>query len=157
MKLRKPIYILLALAVYWFAACESVKAQQSSTEAQIVKADGNAGELNSLYLDVLTNEQRSTNELVFVIARLGRGETARSLSLNRLRSAHLYLVESGRIKREQVILAEGELIAGEGRVEFYLGGRLILVSLAERGRNVSLMCCEGYIPPRKKRSRRMRG
>lgn len=157
MKLEKSIYMLIALAVCWLAACESATAQQSSTETQIVRGDANAGELNSLYLDGLTNAQRSNHERIFVIARPGRGENARFLSLNRLEAARLYLVESGRINKEQVILAEGERVAGEGRVEFYLGSRLMLVSLAERGKNVQLTCCADYIPPRRHRSRRRKG
>ena len=65
-------------------------AQQSSPEIGIVKGDANAGELNSLHLDKLANDQQSTHERVFVIARLGRGEQARSLSLIRLKAARSY-------------------------------------------------------------------
>lgn len=149
-KIRRAATLLFLLAL-----CAVVGvAQQSSPEIGIVKGDGNAGELNSAYLDKLTVDQQSTNERIFVIARLGKGETARSLNLNRLKAARSYLVETRGINREQVIFAEGERAAGEGRVEFYLGSELMLVSLAARGKNVSLVCCEGDVPPQKNKSRK---
>lgn len=152
-KIRKAATLLFLLAL-----CAVVGvAQESSPEIGIVKGDANTGELNSLYLDKLANDQQSTNERFFVIARLGRGEKARSLNLNRLKAARSYLVETRGIDKEQVILAEGERAAGEGRIEFYLGSRLMLVSLAERGRNVSLVCCEGYTAPRKNKNRKRKG
>lgn len=157
MKLQRPNLILIAIAVCWLVAYEPVIAQQPSTEPQIIKGDANSCEANSSFLDALTNEHRSTNERVFVIARLGRGEANRALSLNRLERARWYLVEPGRIKSENVVFAEGARINGEGRVEFYLGSKLFLVSLAERGMNVCLTCCDDYVPtPRRKRRLRRR-
>jgi DNA/RNA endonuclease YhcR with UshA esterase domain len=89
---------------------------------------------------------------------LGRGENSRTLSFRRLESARLYLVEPGRIKRENVVFAEGERVDSDGRVEFYLGSKLILVSLAERGKNVCLTCCDDYIPsPKRNRVKRKKG
>jgi len=149
-EIRKAATLLFLLAL----CAVTGAAQQSSIEPYIVKGDGNAGELNSAYLDKLTVDQQSTNERIFVIARLGQSETARSLNINRLQAARSYLVETRGINREQVIFAEGERAAGEGRIEFYLGSELMLVSLAARGRNVSLNCCEDYTPPRKIKSRK---
>lgn len=143
MKLRRIIYTFLTIVVCLLIVGKSIKAQQSLTEVPIVKGDGNAGELNSARLDFLANEQLSTKERVFIIARLGRGETARSLNLKRLKAAWLYLVKTRGIKKEQIILAEGERVANEGRVEFYLGSKLMIISLAQRGRNISFNCCEG--------------
>lgn len=135
---KKFVYVSLAFFVCW-CGVGSVKAQQPLIST--VKSDGNAGELNSAGLDYLAVEQQTTNERIFVIARLGRGEAARSLSLQRLQAARSYLVATKGIDKEQVIFAEGEKIAGEGRVEFYLGSKLMLVSLAARGKNVRLVCC----------------
>jgi hypothetical protein len=156
-EMRKKIRIAATL-LFLLALCAVVGvAQQPSPEIGIVKGDANAGELNNAYLDKLTVDQQSTNERIFVIARLGKGETARSLNLNRLKAARSYLVETRGINQEQVIFAEGERVAGEGRVEFYLGGKLMLVSLAERGRNINFNCCEGYIPPKKNKNRKRKG
>ena len=135
----------------------SAIAHEPSTEMQIIKGDANSCELNSAYLDYMVMEQRAKGERIFVIARLGQGEVNRSLNHNRLEYARFYLLESGRTQKEKIVFAEGERVNGEGRVEFYLGSRLFLVSLAERGKNVCLTCCDDYIPPRRNRSRRRRG
>ena len=142
-------WMLLLLLTFFTVFGQSVKAQQTSTEPQIIKGDANAGELNSASLDYLVNEHQSTGERFFVIARLGRGETARLLNQKRLQAARYFLLEMKRLGKEQIVFAEGEPIAGEGRIEFYLGSHLKLVSLAARGKNVSLICCVGDEPPRK--------
>ena len=149
--------MILAFGSCCLVACVSAVAQESSTETQVVKGDANSCELNSAYLDYIVMEQRAKGERIYVIARLGRSEVNRSLNRARLEYARFYLLESGRTQKEKVVFAEGERIDGEGRVEFYLGSRLFLVSLAERGKNVCLTCCEDYIPPRRNRNRRRRG
>ena len=146
--------ILLFLCL--FLVTENSFAQVSISTPQVVES-GDSGELNSLYLDNLVSElHRSDVERIFVIGRLGRGEIVRSLNLNRLERARLYLIESGRTQRERVIFAEGERVDGEGRVEFYLGSRLYLISLARRGRNINFTCCDSYIPSRRNRRRSQR-
>jgi hypothetical protein len=130
-------------------------AQTHSSDTIIVESRG-SGELNSLHLDNLVYGLRgSVAERLFVIARLGDGETARRLNLARLEGARFYLVESGRAQKERIVFAEGERVKGEGRVEFYLGSKLYLVSLAGRGKNINFTCCDDYFPPiRSKRKRR---
>jgi hypothetical protein len=157
MKLLKHGLMILAFGACCLMACASAIAHESSTGTQIIKGDANSCELNSAYLDYMVMEQRAKGERIFVIARLGRGEVNRSLNHNRLEYARFYLLESGRTQKEKIVFAEGERINGEGRVEFYLGSRLFLVSLAERGKNVCLTCCDDYIPPRRNRSRKRRG
>lgn len=129
---------------------------QTSPGDTIIVEGRSSGELNSLHLDNLAYELRSSVAgRVFVIARLGDGETARWLNLARLEGARFYLVESGRTQKERIVFAEGERVKGEGRVEFYLGSRLYLVSLAGRGKAINFTCCDDYIPPgRSKRKRR---
>ncbi|MBD0372564.1 MAG: hypothetical protein ICV60_17100 [Pyrinomonadaceae bacterium] len=133
----------------------SLMAQTTSSGTITVESLG-SGEINSLHLDNLVFElRRSVAERLFVIARLGDGETFRRLNLARLDGARLYLVESGRIPKERIVFAEGERVKGEGRVEFYLGSRLYLVSLAGRGKNINFTCCGDYIPlSRGKRKKR---
>lgn len=147
--------LLLTFAVCLFAVVESAKAQRLSSEPYIVKGDSNAGELNSAYLDMLTNEYYSNNERFFVIARLGRGETVRSLNLKRLQAARSFLVKMKGISKEQIVFAEGERVTDEGRIEFYLGNKLRLISLAGRGKNVSLVCCTDITPQRKSNKQNM--
>ena len=155
-RISKQSLMITLLFLCFLLVTESSFAQSSISTPQIVSS-GDSGELNSLYLDNLVSKLRRSNaERIFVIARLGRGEVARSLNLNRLERARLYLLESGRTQREKVIFAEGERVDGEGRIEFYLGSSLYLVSLAERGRNINFTCCDDYIPPRRNRRHRQR-
>lgn len=138
---RKIKKIIALSFLMMLCAVGAAKAQQTTAAAYIVKSDANAGELNSAQLDYLATEQQTTNERIFVIARLGRSETARALNLQRLKAARSYLVETKGINKEQIVFAEGERVAGEGRLEFYLGSKFMLVSLAPRGENVRLVCC----------------
>ncbi len=141
MKLRTIIVMSLLIAI-----CGVISINAQTT----VKGDGNAGELNSLELDVLANQLMDTNANMRVIARLGDGETESSLNQNRLQAARNYLIVMRGIDKEKVTFTEGESVKGEGRLEFYLDDKLMLVSLAERGKNVRIGCCaddEDEIPP----------
>ncbi len=123
---------------------EPRKVQATAQEAsvtKIVRADANACETNGSYLDMLTNEARSRSQRVFVISRLGIGERRISIGRRRLQMARNHLITSDRLQKEQVVFAEGERVQGEGRLEFYLGSRLFLISLAQRNGNVCLTCC----------------
>jgi len=80
------------------------------------------------------------SELVFVIARLGKGEYTSRLNQRRLHNARTYL--ENRLKSESIIVAEGERVNGEGRVEFYVGSELMIVSMVRRGADLCVNCFE---------------
>jgi hypothetical protein len=124
----------------------SVARAQESGETKIVEGGINGCELNSAYLDALTQEARARSERVFVIARLGRGEKSTVLNRNRLHRVRNHLVVTGRLKKDRVVFAEGDRVDSEGRIEFYLGSRLYLVSLAKQGKDVCLTCCDDRFP-----------
>lgn len=66
--------------------------------------------------------------LLIVIARLGDGERNRELNRRRLHNARTYLSEYVRARApETIITAEGERVAGYGRIELYVGGKLFRV------------------------------
>jgi len=139
----KPLNSLSAIAVFclsYAVLSYSALAQNPPSETQIVRADANACELNNLYIDYFAQDARSSGERVFVIARLGRGETSRTINRDHLGYARFMLTNKD-VRPERLVIAEGERVAGEGRVEFYLGSRLYLVSLAKRNEMVCLMCC----------------
>ena len=99
-------------------------------------------EENSAWLDSLMRRVASGDkaERVFIIARLGAGERYRSLNQRRLHNARTYLLN--RLKPESIIVAEGERTAGEGRVEFYVGSELVLISFVKRGGDLCVNCFE---------------
>lgn len=138
----KLVFILVLVVAYTIFGSENAKAQTASQEPAIgtVVGDANACEINAAYLDVLINTARESNERVFVIIRLGRGETSRYLIHRRLHNARTYLV--GSLPPERVILAEGERTTEQGRVEFYLGSTLMINALVARGGDLCVDCCE---------------
>ena len=77
-------------------------------------------------LDVLT-QNVAPDELITVVARLGVGETRPNLNRRRLHNVRVYWTEyltAFKRKPETIILAEGEKVEGDGRLEFYVGGKL---------------------------------
>lgn len=101
-----------------------------------------ACEENVVNLENLVTEAQGSGDRIFVIARLGRGEASRRLTDRRLYNARRYLVVIRGLKLENLVFAEGAPANGEGRVEFYLGSRLVLVSAVERGKDLCVCCCE---------------
>lgn len=151
--MRIRFYPALLLTFSLIAFGPTVRAQQP--DAPTVPSRG-GGEMNSAQLDALAVEQQSNLERIFVIARLGRGETSNALTQLRLQAARAYLIDTRGMDPAKLVFAAGEKVAGEGRVEFYLGSRLALISLAQRNRNVVLVCCED-VPqlPRRRAQRRL--
>jgi len=83
-------------------------------------------ELASYYLDDTTlRAKRAEGAKLIVIARLGERERSSSLTKRRLKSVWSYLVYEKRIPAAAVVMAEGERAAGYGRIELYVGGKLL--------------------------------
>jgi hypothetical protein len=142
MKHQSHLFPGFILTVSLLVIGSGVAAAQNTQEPVIVPGDANACETNAVYLDVLINMARESKERVFVIARLGRAETSRYLIHRRLHNARTYL---RRLNPEQIVVAEGERAEGQGRVEFYLGSKLILVGLVARGGDLCVNCCEAEV------------
>jgi hypothetical protein len=140
-KILLVIFILLATGA-------SVKAQSKAIEPNVVQGDANACELNAATFDSLANILRSTDERLFVVARLGKGESSRELNRRRLYNVRAYFKGgwSG-VEATRFVFAEGDRIDGEGRVEFYIGSNLMLISLVKRGGDICVDCCD-YPDPR---------
>jgi hypothetical protein len=119
-------------------------AQGVPDEPEIVPSDS-SGEITSREIDRMSMEVKERRDRLFVIARLGTGETSRRLNRVRLYNTKQYL--SGKsFDPQTTVFAEGERVEGEGRIEFYLGGSLRLVTLAKRNKMPKLTCCEDYFP-----------
>ncbi len=133
--------LTFALVFSWVVAVpELAPAQDSSNQTITVAGDANACELNAAHLDILIITARESKERVFVVAHLGKGETSRYLIHRRLHNARTYL---SRLGSEPVIIAEGERVDGQGRVEFFLGSKLIINALVSRNGDLCVDCCEG--------------
>lgn len=144
---------LVSLTVL-FISCQLTIFSQDKFQTEVVKGDVNACELNSLHLDKLKSDWLSGDlkERIFVIARLGNKEKSRRLNLLRLTEAKFFTVGKGQLPKENVVFAEGEKAKGDGRIEFYLGSQLFLVSLAPLNKNVCFACCDDNpLKPKTKR------
>jgi hypothetical protein len=124
-----------------------VRPQQS--EPKTIETHGQDCEVNAFQLDHLAQMMLHSDERLFVIARLGKGEPRRSLNQRRLHNVREYFRSyfGNRIRLERLILAEGEPANGGGRVEFYAGSRLILVTSLARQADICVHCCD-YPDPR---------
>ena len=136
----KRIYLLILILL---AISISANAQISPAEITVVRANTNACELNAAMFDVLANILRDGDERLFVVARLGRGEVSRELNRRRLHNVRTYFKDGWpNIDVGRFVFAEGDRIEGEGRVEFYIGSRLILISLVRRRGDICVDCCD---------------
>jgi hypothetical protein len=100
-------------------------------------------ESNANKLDKIRNEAIwgiGKEGVLIAIARLGKGEQSRELNRRRLYNVRVYLRGYG-VQNEKLIIAEGERINSYGRVEFYLGGKLLEVLSADRGKDLCVECC----------------
>jgi hypothetical protein len=120
---------------------------QNVKDEPFIAESNDSGELTIAYIEDIVRDAKK-GERVFVISRLGAGETER-LNNVRLRTTQWKLSTMG-LNPPQILIAKGEPTKGEGRIEFYLGSHLRLVILAKRNQMPNLTCCEDYLPPVKR-------
>src|SRR5215213_5185553 len=119
---------LLALII--LASVNFCFSQVNDDAENTTKADANSCEMNSLYFDMISNKVAESKERIFAIFRAGKGETE-SVNAKRLAHVKTFLEQSKGWKRFDVIYARGEKSDGEGQIEFYVGGKLFLISHAQ--------------------------
>lgn len=100
----------------------------------IVQSDIGSCEINRGILEHLGSKATNEDETVIIIARLGIKEKSNKLNKQRLESARFALARV--MPKERIILAESNPISSEGRVEFYFKGKLFLVSLVQKNKNL---------------------
>jgi len=89
-------------------------------------------------------EQTNENKVLIVIVRLGDGETSRELIRRRLYNLRQYFFkEYGNLfkSEKKFVFAEGERVAGYGRVEYYLGGELYERLVFHKNGYICHSCC----------------
>ncbi len=132
----KRIFYLIVLIVAVASSSALIAAQQTQVEAQVEIAPPNEEgyRRNGIAIANLEALVNTTKERAFIVAHLGRGETARQLNHRRLECIRSQF-GSG-VKPGKVILVEGERVRGLGRVDFYLGSELMHVALVPRNSNL---------------------
>jgi hypothetical protein len=107
-----------------------------------VEANASACEVNAASFDNLANDLRSNKEHIFIIARLGKGEPSPDLNRRRLSNVRAYFMTNWKIDPSRLTFAAGSRVDGEGRVEFYIGSTLWLISYVKPGRDICVDCCD---------------
>jgi hypothetical protein len=115
--------------------------QTSKDKSTVIVTGGGACEENSAYFDVITNEVVESKERIFIIFRGGKGETE-TVNARRLNYVKGFLQNSKGWKVFDTIYARGEKTNGDGKIEFYLGGKLFLIVMSPKNKTPCLNCCE---------------
>ena len=97
---RLSILVLFLCVNYVFTQEKDIETIRS------FPASGAYCELNSAYLDLLSNKQKESGERIFVISRLGKREK-KSKNIERLTLVKHYLIERAGLEKERVVFAEG--------------------------------------------------
>lgn len=91
----------------------------------------------------IAEQNAGRNELIIMIGRLGGGERSRELNRRRLHSARAYLTKYRGVRSPgSIIIAEGERVAGYGRIELYIGGKLHSAFAVRQNAELSVGSCE---------------
>jgi hypothetical protein len=121
--MKNFVHILIILSVVPFASSVT-KAQSPSPEPEVILANTTRCQRNTINIANLKQVARIKNEKVFVIAHLGSGEVSQNLNRPRLRDIGAEFDQIGPMDRKTLVLAEGERVKGQARVDVYLGSEL---------------------------------
>ena len=91
----------------------------------------------------IADQDAGRDGLIIMVGRLGDGERSRELNQHRLHSARAYLTEYRAVRSPTtIIIAKGERVAGYGRIELYIGGKLQTAFAIRRNAELSVGSCE---------------
>ena len=145
MRLQTTLVGICYFMIQMFSGFATSVQGQTQEQEKVYLVDSSADsacELNNFYLNQLMSEkEKQPKDRIFIISRLSKGEKA-SIGWKRLMTAYYVLTTGTKISTDQILIAAGtKTKEKKGRIEFYLGGKLILISIAEKGKNVCLTCC----------------
>lgn len=146
MKQQRIRQIQLALIfAFVFVLSTATSAQDRLREPEyFVNSDDKAAcELNASYLDILLLAARNGGNRIFVISRIGHKESS-VLNRIRLTNAKKVMTDGKQFPDDRIVTAIGDRVAGNqnGRLEFYLGGQLFLVTEIGKNKSACLSCCD---------------
>lgn len=135
---NKLIVFVVCVGVFLFP----LLGQTSSNERnRLTGCEENEARLDKISLSF--SEKSGPENVLIIIARQGDGESSKQINLHRLHNAKEYILyRVPAIQRNRVVVAEGEKVAGLGKVEFYLNGKLIDFLLVAKNRPLCVDCCE---------------
>ena len=138
-------FVMLALFVPSFFAQE--RTNQSSV---FLNPDApQTCEQNAVSMETLATETLEATKnggVLIAVASLGTGEQSREFNRRRLYNVREFLKDRASVRPEKIVVAEGERVNGLGRIEFYLGGKVIGRLFLARNKDLCLICCDEYGP-----------
>ena len=142
-QMSKTKFLFLFLSL--FLAVTDVFAQQR-VENLTEDTTPLTSEFNILRLEdvarIATDEAAEARETI-IIWRLGNGERSRELNRRRLYNVQTFLSRYKTIGAENIVVAEAEKVRGFGRVEIYVGGKLVTTLTVPKNEDLIIDCCEG--------------
>ncbi len=139
---KNRIALLVCACCMWWLAATGHAAAQNAESPETYVAIGNTCESNIARLDRIHSEA-GNDGLVIAIARLGDGEQSQRLNQRRLRNIRLYLERVRGRAPKTIITAESDRARGRGRVEIYVGGKLMDVLGLRRSEDLYAGSCDG--------------
>jgi len=89
------------------------------------------------------NHDAGKDGLIILIGRLGSGDNKPDLNQHRLHSARAYLTDYLGVRSSNtIVVAEGERVEGNGRIEIYVAGKLYYVFALKANADLSVGSCE---------------
>ena len=155
---QSQFLFFLRLALLLAFLFTTASAQNQTDVIELESAGCEIDELNFSIVENASRNIRTGNGFLIAIARLGDGDKARSLNQKRLNATKQWLVGKAEFPANKLILAEGEKVTGNGRVEFYVGGVLTHVIYPKPNFGLCWECCnpqpEDFIPRRKSKRKK---
>ena len=126
---------LLALMVMLLTSGSIAAAQEKSVGRKPIIERAEYCESLKAYLDYVA-VSAGQDKRIFIITRLGQGESSRRLNRRRLANLYRYFNYQREIAAERIVRAQGERGEGLGRAEIYVDGELILIVTVKRGKEI---------------------
>ena len=130
------VRLLLAALVVITSIVTGFAQDKDEPRHVIEDVDCNTQETTKAILDFayIEHQQVSAGETMFIIARLGTGETSRKLNQDRLYALREYLFEYRKLPANRLVTAEGDRVKGPGQVEIYVNGKVYALFKMKRHR-----------------------
>ena len=142
MQLHKRMKVLAGMSLMCCLVVTGIAIAQNADSPERNVTIGNTCESNIARLDRIHSEA-GDGGLVIAISRLGDGEQSRRLNLRRLHNVRLYLESVRGRAPKTLITAESQRASGRGRIEIYVGGKLVDVLGVARGEDLYAGSCDG--------------
>ena len=139
------VFSLVFLVTFGFPFLPGILSRQDKeSDLKVFETFDRSCEFNRYLIDGVADLTLERDSRLFVISRLGTGDNRPRLGHRRLHNvrAKILPVQWRRFDPAKLITAEGERVKGPGRLEFYVGSKLVIVATFRRNADFCVDCCE---------------